>query len=60
MAQAATADAQEHRPRVNTITFDNPWEWLAKGWNDLTRAPRFSLLYGAFLCPGQLRTDPRA
>jgi uncharacterized membrane protein len=37
-----------HRPRVNRITFDNPWEWLAKGWNDMIRAPRFSLLYGAF------------
>jgi uncharacterized membrane protein len=46
MAQAETADSHDTRPRVNTITFDNPWDWLAKGWNDLTRAPRFSLLYG--------------
>ena len=51
MAHAATADRDTRpgtRPRVNTITFDNPWEWLSKGWNDLLRAPRFSLLYGAF------------
>jgi uncharacterized membrane protein len=51
MAQAATANPETRpgtRPRVSTITFDSPWEWLAKGWSDLTRAPRFSLLYGAF------------
>ena len=51
MAHAATAKQDTRagtRPRVNSITFDNPWEWLAKGWNDLIRAPRFSLLYGAF------------
>jgi uncharacterized membrane protein len=52
MTHAATAadhhSRPEAHPRVNTITFDNPWEWLAKGWADLTRAPRFSLLYGAF------------
>jgi uncharacterized membrane protein len=51
MAHAATADHDTRpgaRPRVNSITFENPWEWLAKGWNDLIRAPRFSLLYGAF------------
>ncbi len=52
MAPAATTADHDTRsgarPRVNTITFDNPWEWLAKGWSDLTRAPRFSLLYGAF------------
>jgi uncharacterized membrane protein len=51
MAHAATADHDTRpgaRPRVNSITFENPWEWLSKGWNDLIRAPRFSLLYGAF------------
>jgi uncharacterized membrane protein len=51
MANAATAADRDRpgiRPRVNAITFDNPWDWLAKGWNDLTRAPRYSLLYGAF------------
>jgi len=47
MSPAAMAH-RDTRPLVNKITFDNPWAWLAKGWNDLIRAPRFSLLYGAF------------
>lgn len=48
MVQAATT-AQPHAetPKVNPITLDHPWEWLAKGWKDLTRAPKFSLAYGA-------------
>lgn len=44
---AATTDQQRSPPRVNEITLDHPWEWLAKGWRDLERAPRFSLAYGA-------------
>jgi uncharacterized membrane protein len=32
---------------VKEITLDQPWEWLGKGWKDLTSAPHFSLLYGA-------------
>ena len=48
MAHAAvTAQAQTTALPVNEITLDHPWEWLAKGWRDLTSAPRFSLLYGA-------------
>jgi uncharacterized membrane protein len=47
MAHAATADPQHGLPRVNEITLDHPWEWLAKGWKDLSSAPRFSLTYGA-------------
>jgi len=35
-------------PTVNRITLDHPWRWLAAGWQDLCRAPRFSLSYGAF------------
>jgi uncharacterized membrane protein len=34
-------------PKINQITLDHPWQWLADGWKDLTRAPRFSLSYGA-------------
>ncbi len=34
-------------PTISRITLDHPWQWLAKGWQDLTRAPRFSLAYGA-------------
>ncbi|MEA3276365.1 MAG: DUF2189 domain-containing protein [Pseudomonadota bacterium] len=48
MAHAAATAHQDHpMPKVNEITLDYPWEWLAKGWQDLTRAPGFSLAYGA-------------
>jgi uncharacterized membrane protein len=47
MAHAATAQPRHGLPRVNEITLDYPWEWLAKGWRDLSRAPHFSLAYGA-------------
>lgn len=45
---AVTSEPYTEAPRVNTISLESPWEWLAKGWNDLQRAPRFSLAYGAF------------
>ena len=34
-------------PMVREITLDHPWQWIEQGWKDLTRAPRFSLSYGA-------------
>jgi uncharacterized membrane protein len=34
-------------PEVREITLDHPWRWLEAGWHDLTRAPGFSLSYGA-------------
>lgn len=34
-------------PKVNIVTLDHPWQWLAAGWQDLTRAPRYSLTYGS-------------
>lgn len=34
------------RPKINEITLDEPWQWLAAGWYDLRQAPRFSLTYG--------------
>ena len=34
------------RPAVKSITFDEPWQWLAAGWKDLRQAPKFSLTYG--------------
>jgi uncharacterized membrane protein len=46
MAHAATATPQGSLPKVNEITLDHPWEWLAEGWKDLRRAPKFSLAYG--------------
>ena len=47
MAHAAAAQPQSETPRVNEITLDHPWEWLARGWKDLSSAPRYSLTYGA-------------
>jgi len=33
--------------KINEITLDHPWQWLAAGWRDIRRAPQFSLTYGA-------------
>ncbi len=38
-----TGGAEEHK----AITYDDPWNWLAAGWKDITRAPVLSLSYGA-------------
>lgn len=47
MAATLTTDSGHARvPVVNEITLEQPWEWLSKGWQDLRRAPRFSLAYG--------------
>lgn len=32
---------------VRRVPLDAPWDWMAKGWNDLLRAPLTSLTYGA-------------
>lgn len=32
--------------RIQKLTLDHPWNWLAKGWRDLTHAPFVSLSYG--------------
>ncbi|MGO1118784.1 DUF2189 domain-containing protein [Rhodovibrionaceae bacterium A322] len=34
-------------PKIKSITVDQPWVWLAKGWQDLRAAPGVSLGYGA-------------
>jgi uncharacterized membrane protein len=47
MGHVVTATPQHPLPEVKEITLDHPWEWLAKGWKDLSRAPKFSLAYGA-------------
>lgn len=44
---AISTDEESHLPRVNEITLDHPWQWLADGWKDLTRAPKYSLAYGS-------------
>jgi len=33
--------------RVNTISTDEPWQWLALGWMDLRRARWISIFYGS-------------
>lgn len=33
-------------PRINLITLDHPWRWIAAGWRDLKAAPWISLSYG--------------
>jgi uncharacterized membrane protein len=35
-------------PGIKHITMDDPWNWLAAGWQDLRKAPFISLSYGAF------------
>ena len=32
--------------RINIISTDEPWQWLARGWADLRRARWISILYG--------------
>lgn len=58
MADAATtSDPQHSLPRVNEITLDHPWEWLGRGWRDLSNTPKFSLTYGvAFVVVSYLLT----
>lgn len=34
-------------PRVNKVSPERPWEWLARGWADLRAAPTVGLGYGA-------------
>lgn len=43
----AGPDSSPPLPRVNAVSPERPWEWLNKGWQDILRAPRFSLAYGA-------------
>lgn len=33
-------------PRIRRIRGDRPWVWLARGWNDMRRAPRVSFAWG--------------
>lgn len=46
MDTVTAGQARRESPRVNKITLDHPWQWLAKGWQDLTHAPLYSLRYG--------------
>lgn len=49
MATAAINErSHSDTPRVNEVSLEQPWEWISKGWEDLKRAPKFSLAYGGF------------
>jgi uncharacterized membrane protein len=50
MTETAIPNPAPHaEPRVNKITLDHPWQWLAKGWADIKAAPIYSLRYGAMI-----------
>ncbi len=55
---AQTDTLSEHAApqfRVQKLTLDHPWNWLAKGWRDLSQAPTVSLSYGLiFVIAGYL------
>lgn len=36
-------------PRIRAVPVDRPWLWLARGWSDLTAAPKVCLAYGGAL-----------
>lgn len=42
----ASSDASASDVTIRKITFEDPWRWLSKGWQDLTSIPRISLIYG--------------
>lgn len=47
---STTAEEVPDAPiRVNRITMNQPWQWLAKGWQDLRAARRYSLTYGTVI-----------
>jgi uncharacterized membrane protein len=56
-AESATPDTAHERLVIHAPTMDDPWKWLAAGWNDLWRRPELSLGYGAaFVVLGLLIT----
>ncbi|KAA6186355.1 DUF2189 domain-containing protein [Thiohalocapsa marina] len=47
-----TAVAGDIRPdeiRVNRVTLAQPWQWIERGWQDMIRARKYSLTYGAVI-----------
>lgn len=43
---ALQVDLPVSLPRINSVTLDHPWRWIAAGWRDLRAAPVISLTYG--------------
>jgi uncharacterized membrane protein len=46
---AYTGSTRWHELTVNHVGVDRPWAWIGKGWNDMRRAGRYSLRYGAVI-----------
>lgn len=41
-------------PEVNDVTMDDPWRWIAAGWQDMRRVPMLSLSYGLLFMAASL------
>jgi len=45
--ELASSEVVQGRLILRAPTMDDPWKWLAAGWEDLWRTPQLSLGYGA-------------
>lgn len=56
MTRLETFETNSHdHPRIQVLTLDHPWSWLAKGWRDMQASPAASLGYGViFVIAGYL------
>lgn len=45
-SNAGTGSALPFASRINTISTDEPWQWLARGWSDMRCARWISVFYG--------------
>ncbi len=46
MAEATTAGAPAPAIRIRRIELDQPWRWLAEGWQDFRANPALGVFYG--------------
>ena len=57
MSEIAHGAGPSATPRINTVYMDRPWNWLARGWSDLSRSFGVGLVYGlAFAVIGAVLT----
>ncbi len=47
MAQGASASPHPLDRPITTLTWSDPFKWLARGWHDFTQAPLIGLFFGA-------------